>query len=367
MPRLPKTDHLPSLALLRSAAAWSLVVALHGAALANPAAAQPITAVQIADLAEMDALLRSDQAPEDPQQPLGPPAPQPVSDVPAEDVYGPQPEETELVNEGDLAPDSPLPARTYASFGEDVKAIKWEAAAVFGYYTAINAPKLFQNPRWPTFQTEGWFGRNTNNLGVDKLAHAYSTYVVSELLHSRLRRKTGDAPGIELTSALLASGVMMWAEAFDSIEQTSGWSWEDVAFNSMGAGFSVVRNAVPGLDRKLDFRLMIEPNENIYTLNGKEHFRQQRYMFALKPSGFEGLNKTPLRFLEFHLGYRADDFLNEDRAAGLTPKRHIFAGIGINFRELLFKNPRTRAGRAAGDVLDYFQLPYTALHLDLTE
>ena len=120
MPRLPKTDHLPSLALLRSAAAWSLVVALHGAALANPAAAQPITAMQIADLAEMDALLRSDQAPADPQQPLGPPDPEPVSDVPAEDVYGPHPEETELVNEGDLAPVSPLPARTYASFGEDV-------------------------------------------------------------------------------------------------------------------------------------------------------------------------------------------------------------------------------------------------------
>ncbi|MCU0732862.1 MAG: YfiM family protein [Hyphomonas sp.] len=259
------------------------------------------------------------------------------------------------------------PGRDYASFGEDVKAIKWELAAVAGYYTATNVPKLFKDPRWPTVQNEGWFGRSTNNVGVDKLAHAYSTYVVSEILHARLRRKTGDAPGIEWTAAALASGIMLWSEAFDSIEPTSGWSWQDVTFNTLGAGFSVLRNSVPGLDRKLDFRLMIQPNEDIYTLSGKEHFRQQRYLFALKASGFKALENTPLRFVELHLGYRGDDFLNEDRAAGIVPKRHIFVGLGLNLRELLFKDARSRAGRAAGEVLDYFQPPYTAIHHDITE
>ena len=257
--------------------------------------------------------------------------------------------------------------RDYASFGEDLDAIKWETLAVYGYYTAINAPKLFKDPTWPKTQKEGFFGRGTNNLGVDKLAHAYSAYVISEVLHARLRRKTGDAPGIEWTSAALASGAMLWSEFFDSIEPDSGWSWEDVAFNTMGAGFSVVRNAVPGLDRKLDFRLMIMPNEDIYTLSGKEHFRQQRYFFALKPSGFKALERTPLRFAEFHLGYRADDFLNEDRAGGLTPKRHVFVGLGLNLREIFFKQPRSKIGRAVGDALDYFQPPYTAIHHDITE
>ena len=137
------------------------------------------------------------------------------------------------------------PRRDYASFGEDVKAIKWEFAAVAGYYTATNAPKLFKDPQFPTFQNEGWFGRSTNNVGVDKLAHAYSAYVISELLYGRLKRNTGDAPGIEWTAAALGSGIMLWSEAFDSIEPTSGWSWEDVAMNTAGAGFSVLRNSVP--------------------------------------------------------------------------------------------------------------------------
>lgn len=261
----------------------------------------------------------------------------------------------------------PEQGRSYASFGEDVKAIRWEFAAVAGYYTAINAPKLFKDPRWPRTNSEGWFGRNTNNVGIDKLAHAYSAYVISELLYARLKRKTGDAPGIQWTAAALASGIMAWSEAWDSIEPSGGWSWEDIAFNTMGAGFSVLRNSVPNLDEKLDFRLMIEPNEDIYTLRGKEHFRQQRYLFALKLSGFDAFERTPLRFAEVHLGYRGDDFLNEDRAAGLVPKRHIFVGLGLNLRELLFRNARTRAGRAAGEVLDYFQPPYTAIHHDITE
>ncbi|WP_374406170.1 DUF2279 domain-containing protein [Pelagerythrobacter sp.] len=275
------------------------------------------------------------------------------------DVYGPQ-------ESASLAADA-RPTRSYASFGEDVSAIKWEFAAVMGYYTATNAPKLFKNPRLPHFKSEGWFGRSTNNVGVDKLAHVYSAYVVSELFYARLKHKTGDAPGIQYTAAALASGVMLWSELFDSIEPDSGWSWEDVAMNTAGAGLSILRNSVPDLDQKLDFRLMIEPNEDIYSVNGKPHFEQQRYFFALKSAGFEAFERSPLRFLELHLGYHGDDFRLEDRAAGITPKRHIFVGIGLNLRELLFKNSRSRVGRAAGEVLDYFQLPYTAVHTHVTD
>lgn len=343
--------------------------------LAAPALAEPLMPVSPATISDLDLALASDQPiirlpGADARTRFAAPLPfapdTPALAVPVS-LVGPQLDEDEVSVTAPGSEEPIVAGRDYASFGEDVKAIKWEALAVFGYYTAINSPKLFRNPTWPSTQTEGWFGRDTNNLGVDKLAHAYSAYVVSEILHARLRRKTGDAPGIEWTSAALASGAMLWAELFDSIEPDSGWSWEDVAFNSLGAGFSVIRNAVPGLDEKLDFRLMIMPNENIYTFAGKEHFRQQRYFFALKPSGFKGLQRTPLRFVEFHLGYRGDDFLNEDRAAGLTPKRHVFVGLGLNLREIFFKQPRSKVGRAVGDVLDYFQPPYTAVHHDITE
>jgi len=257
--------------------------------------------------------------------------------------------------------DRPAPAR-YRTLGRQLGAIKWEMAAVLAYYTAVNGPKLFEDPTSPHTQKEGWFGKNTKNMGVDKLAHAYSAYVISELIYARLKHKTGNAPGIALTAAGFASATMLYTEFWDSIERSGGWSWEDVTFNSLGAGFSILRNSVPGLDKKLDFRLMIVPNSDIVTVEGKRHFEQQRYFMALKLSGFGAFERSPLRFLELHAGYYAKDFTNEDRAAGIPPKRRVFVGVGVNLRELFFKNSRSRIGRAAGEVLDYFQPPYTVPH-----
>lgn len=272
-------------------------------------------------------------------------------------AYGPQESETRSDDAQQLR---------YRSFGGQVGAIKWELAAVAAYYTAINGTKLWENPTSPHFHSEGWFGKSTPDVGVDKLAHAYSAYVVSELFYGRLKHKTGNAPGIQYTAAALATGVMLYTEFWDSIERTAGWSWEDVAFNTLGAGFSILRNSVPGLDKKLDFRLMIVPNSDIVTFEGKRHFEQQRFFLALKLSGFDTFKKGPLRFLELHAGYYGKDFTREGRAAGIPPKRRVFVGFGINLRELFFKNSTGRVGRAAGEVLDYFQPPYTAIHTHLT-
>lgn len=264
-------------------------------------------------------------------------------------------------DDGDAASD-----RTYRSFGSQLGAIKWEMGAILAYYTAINGPKLFEDPTWPHVHHEGWFGRSTNNIGMDKLAHTYSAYVLSDLIYARLKHKTGNAPGIALTAAALGSATMLYTEFWDSIEKTAGWSWEDVAFNSLGSGFSLLRNSVPGLDRKVDFRLMIVPNSNIIDVEGKRHFEQQRYFFAFKFAGFEAFEDSPLRFLELHLGYYARNFTLEDRAAGIRPDRRVFVGVGINLRELFFRDSRSRVGRAAGEVLDYFQPPYTAIQAHIT-
>ena len=272
-------------------------------------------------------------------------------------IYGPSDDQ------GGASPGDP---RRFRSFGSQVGAVKWEVAAIFGYYTAINGKKLFHDPTWPHFHKEGFFGTDTNNLGVDKIAHGYSAYILSELLHARLRRKTDDAPGIEYTAAALASATMLYTELWDSIEKTSGWSWEDVAFNTLGSGFSIVRNSVPGLDRKLDFRLTVIPNSSIFNAEGKRHFEQQRYFFALKLSGFKAFEHSPMRLMELHLGYYGKDFTKEDRAQGIRPKRRVFVGVGINLRELFFRDSDSRVGRAVGDALDYFTPPYTSINTHLT-
>ncbi|WP_016747131.1 YfiM family protein [Rhizorhabdus wittichii] len=251
------------------------------------------------------------------------------------------------------------------SFGRQVGAIKWELGAALVWVTGTNIAKVNrEGGRRFHFQDEGWFGKDTINLGMDKLTHAWNTYWITDMIEARIRRKTG-ATNTGLTAASLSMGVMLYAELWDAHKKSSGFSFQDIAMNASGAGFSLLRNAVPGLDRKLDFRLLLIPNKDIYTPSGTRHYRQMRYLFALKLAGFEGLEDSPLRFVELHAGYRATGFTAKEEARGDPRRRRPFIGIGLNLNELFFPDrPSGWAGRAASEALQYVQVPYTAYHAD---
>ena len=42
------------------------------------------------------------------------------------------------------------------------------------------------------FTDEGFFGKDTHDLGMDKLGHAFGTYVLTDLFTHAIRRKAGD-------------------------------------------------------------------------------------------------------------------------------------------------------------------------------
>jgi Predicted periplasmic lipoprotein (DUF2279) len=260
----------------------------------------------------------------------------------------------------------PLNSANSGSFWQQVGTVKYEVAGFLAFYSAMGVKKLGQETQSFRFKNEGWFGKNTASLGVDKLAHAYNAYMLSELLHHAIHDR-GNAPeGDALTAAILATGLTALNELSDGIEKGGGYSMQDIAMNLGGAGFSLLRNSVPGLKEKVAFKLEIMPNREFYTFSGKAHFQQQRFFLAFKGSGFEGLKKTPLRFLDLQLGYYASEFTLADRAAGREPKRHLFVGIGLNLSELVFGRAKTRLGKIGYEALDYFQPPYTSLRADTT-
>ena len=164
-----------------------------------------------------------------------------------------------------------------------------------------------------------------------------------------------------LTAGVLSLAAEAYGEIYDGFEDSSGWSMQDVMFDIAGAGFSVLRNSVPGLADKLDFRLLLTPNRHFYSYEGKEHYRQQKFLFALKLGGFETFQRSPLRFVDLELGYYASGFTPRERARGDEPRRHPFIGLGLNVNELLFKHPDSWPEKAAHSVLTYIQLPYTSV------
>lgn len=253
---------------------------------------------------------------------------------------------------------------THPTFWKQAGSIGTELALFAVYFGAQSGKKLFHETTAFHFHKEGWFGKDTTNVGMDKMGHAFNTYLIAEILHARMHKNTNASEGDALTAGVLASGFMALNEISDGIETDSGYSLEDIVMNTAGAAFSVLRNTVPGLKEKVAFKIEIVPDDNIYSAKGQAHYAQQRFMFSLKGSGFEELRKTPLRVVDFQVGYWASNFSAEDRAAGRGPKRHLFVGLGLNLGELLFGNSRSTLGRAGYTVLDYFQVPYTSIRYD---
>jgi hypothetical protein len=212
-------------------------------------------------------------------------------------------------------------------------------------------------------QREGWFGRDSYAGGMDKLGHFYSASLLSDVFTWTLRRKGFDAYESAASGAIMSWLLMGAIEIGDGFVHY-GFSFEDITFNTLGAGFSFLRNTVPGLKEKLDFRLEYLPT-NSQRLSANDDYGNKKFLFALKLGGFDELKDTPWRFVELHAGYFARGFSDSDRALGRPLERNLYAGVGLNLSEILLGNRPVRNtlfGEIGRFTLEHLQVPYTSIN-----
>ncbi len=249
-------------------------------------------------------------------------------------------------------PSAPAPERqasvtTFSDYGfdvfrDEVYAVRWEMAAVGAAIAAIGLRDWDWGGSNFQFIEEGWFGSNTRHGGMDKIGHGFSTYVISDLLTDRIQANASNPAGAAITGAILGFGIMGLAETVDGFTGKHRFSREDIVANGAGALFALVRNSVPGLREKLDFRLLYTPaswekpgiTPDEFTIIPP--YERQRYILALKGSGFESLRATPLRYVELQAGFEARGFGDRERELGYPIERTFYAGIGINLNEVIF-------------------------------
>lgn len=258
----------------------------------------------------------------------------------------------------------PSPAcYSFGRFSEQTVSAKYEFAAIFTAISVIG----FVSWDWVStdfrFNNEGWFKENdTGSGGIDKLGHAFATYVITDILTHAIRRNSSDPRGGEITAALLATSLMTYVEVFDGFSGDHGFSYEDLVMDMLGAGLSVWRNSVPGLRDKIDFRMQYlnSPRSSFEPFGDYEG---QKFFVILKLAGFESFQDTPLRFVELHGGYCARGFSTNEERAGTSRERNMYVGIGLNLQELFFgnvdKDREHMASKAVRVGLEYVQIPYT--------
>ena len=264
-------------------------------------------------------------------------------------------------------------------FLRQAKAIPWR----LGGATAAITLTGIANWNWGSssfhFHREGWFGKDTASLGMDKFGHAFSSFVLTEFFTDGIEGSSTDRRYASVTAGLLSMGLMTYIEVFDGLSKDHGFSGEDLAVDTAGILFSIARRRIPGLREKVDFRLLYTPDDatfaslrcfprphcdrdGITARSPVTDYSNQRYLFAFKLAGFKPLDQTPLRLLEAHVGYYARGFTAEDEARGEPLRRRIFFGAGLNVGELLFPKRRGWFQKAARSGLEYLQVPYTAVH-----
>ena len=255
---------------------------------------------------------------------------------------------------------------TPRSFREQTWSARYETLGLFATITAIGIANWEWGSSGFHFNGEGWFGEDTGSGGMDKLGHAYTTYLMTDFLTDAIQDRSSDSRGGEITAALLSISLTTYVEVFDGYSGDHGFSYEDLLMDVLGAGFSVVRNKVPGLREKIDFRFQYLPSPDS-SFNPFGDYEGQKYLIAVKLAGFDELKETPLRRVELHGGYYARGFSDKARRAGEPRDQEFYVGLGLNLGELLFgEGPHRdhRFSKAARTTLGYVQLPYTYLSSD---
>ena len=251
---------------------------------------------------------------------------------------------------------------SFDTFWDQAKSVKWDILALYGGITVFGIKNWDWGSSGYHFESEGWFGTDTKYGGMDKLGHAYTGYLVSQYFTQRIAHSVDDPANAAITGALLGMGFQTYIEFFDGFAGEHGFSYEDLIADGIGAGFSFLRNTVPGLADKLDYRMEYWGASEYHDWGPATDYDGQRYLLALKLAGFEKLEHTPLRYVELQAGYFTEGYTDQTRAAGVEPTRNPYVAIGLNLNELLGEVPdvrNTMPGEAANTLFTYWQPPYT--------
>ncbi len=201
----------------------------------------------------------------------------------------------------------------------------------------------------PNAESEGWFGADTEDGGVDKLGHLYVTYLLSHgvaTLYEHWRFSQADAA---LYGALTSFAVMGYMEFGDSFS-SYGFSYEDMLMNTAGALLGYLLYVRPDWSEKIDLRCEVglSPSQADVVTD----YDNTRFLVALKLNGFEWFRESWLRHVELHAGYYAEGYWDDAE----PDERHPYVGIGFNLTDLFGR----QGWGVASTVFKYVQIPYTS-------
>ena len=198
---------------------------------------------------------------------------------------------------------------------------------------------------------EGWFEQDSKYGGADKLGHFWATYTFADALTGLYKNWGYDSKTANTYATISAWSVQAFMEIADGTSGSQGFAWEDMVMNTAGALTSVLMERYPELDRKIDFRVEYVFNVDVNSIF--DDYSNHYYSMVLKLDGFDAIENSFLKYLEFHGGYYTRGYEDDEE----KDERFLYAGVSLNFSRFFNQNGWTKTGKT----LEYLQVPYTVL------
>lgn len=212
------------------------------------------------------------------------------------------------------------------------------------------------------FERDGFFGQGTDQGGADKAGHALSTHIQTALYSAANRSFGLSDDEAALRGAITAWTTQLVVEVADGYSQRHGFSWRDVAANTVGAAFGYLHETNPRFAEIFDYRWEYLPSSEFLDEDGDAEgaftdYEGSAYVLAVNIGAATGHRREILDLVELQLSYRTRGFMDY-RQDG---ERILRAGIGISLPTVF----RRLGLDPVAKVFEYYQPPYTSIGVSL--
>ena len=214
-------------------------------------------------------------------------------------------------------------------------------------------------------------------LQMDKMGHVFSAYQLSRLGAESLNWSGASKKNQVLYGALLSTGFLTSIEIMDGFSAEWGFSWSDIAANSLGTGLFVGQELLWHEQRillKYSFHRTSFAKQRPDKLGESfleevfKDYNGQTYWLSANIHSFFKTTKIP-RWLNFAVGYGADGMLSglSEGPIGLPEQnrqRQFYLSLDIDFSRI---HTKSHFLRTVFSVINTLKIPFPTIEINPTK
>jgi hypothetical protein len=186
------------------------------------------------------------------------------------------------------------------------------------------------------WQVQPFWGDHAEAGGADKCGHMYSNYMITRFLIFMFRA-TGSSQNAAVLQGALSNDLSSFiGELGDGFSKNYGFDPWDFAANHMGILLAAALEYWPALDHVFAMRWEYFPTRHMKANFGKfsrwdisTDYNAGKFIFSAKLGGIPYLSQTPLRYVNFDVGYYSRGYKHPEDYPSRT--RNVQIGLSVNY------------------------------------